>query len=144
MLYSVDADNPEDHVRLLEVLAIGIGNLATNNAILRGGCAVVVLNPEHAATLAAAGLSREDIAARLCELAVHSRAEMERYGSAFMNWSKPEDEYHCFGSPEQILVLMAGGSGLYSMVMPSWSAGAHRNPAISVKLEMDQACEIPG
>ena len=144
VLYSVDADNPEDHLRLLEVLAIGLGNLATNNAILRGGSAVVVLNPEHAATLAAAGLRREDIASRLCELAVHSRADMERYGSAFMNWTREDDSYRCFGSPEQILVLMAGGSGLYSMVMPSWSAGAHRNPAISVKLEMDQACEIPG
>jgi hypothetical protein len=144
VLYSVDADEPEDHLRLLEVLAIGLGNLATNNAILRNGCAVVVLNPEHASTLAAAGLSREDIAARLCELAVHSRADMERYGGAFMNWSKEEDAYHCFASPEQILVLMAGGSGLYSMVMPSWSAGPHRNSAISIKLELDQACEIPG
>jgi hypothetical protein len=144
VLYSVDADDPEDHLRLLEVLAIGLGNLATNNAILRNGCAVVVLNPEHAATLAAAGLSREDIAGRLCELTVHSRADMERYGGAFMNWSKEEDVYHCFASPEHILVLMAGGSGLYSMVMPSWSAGPNRNSAISIKLEMDQACEIPG
>jgi hypothetical protein len=105
---------------------------------------VVVLNPEHATALAAADLNREDIASRLCELATHSRADIERYGRDFMGWSADEEMFHCFASPEQILVLMAGGSGLYSMVMPSWSAGAHRNPAISVKLELDQACEIPG
>jgi hypothetical protein len=144
VLHSVNADDPEDHLRLLEVLAIGLGNLATNNAILRNGGAVVVLNPEHAAVLANAGLSRADIAAALRDLAAHPRADIERYGSAFMNWSKDEDTFHCFASPEQILVLMAGGSGLYSMVMPSWCAGAHRNSAISVKVEMDQACEIPG
>jgi hypothetical protein len=144
VLYSVDADDPENHLRLLEMLAIGLANLATNNAILRNGCAVVVLNPEHATALAAADLNREDIASRLCELATHSRADIERYGRDFMGWSADEEMFHCFASPEQILVLMAGGSGLYSMVMPSWSAGAHRNPAISVKLELDQACEIPG
>jgi len=144
VLYSVDADNPENHLRLLELLAIGLANLATNNAILRNGCAVVVLNPDHAAALAAAGLSREDVAKKLSELAAHPRADIERYGRDFMGWSKDGDMFHCFASPEQILVLMAGGSGLYSMVMPSWSAGAHRNPAISVKVELDQACEIPG
>jgi hypothetical protein len=144
VLYSVDADDPENHLRLLEMLAIGLANLATNNAILSNGCAVVVLNPEHATALAAADLNREDIASRLCELATHSRADIERYGRDFMGWSADEEMFHCFASPEQILVLMAGGSGLYSMVMPSWSAGAHRNPAISVKLELDQACETPG
>ena len=144
VLYSVDADDPENHLRLLEILAIGLANVATNNAILRNGGAVVVLNPDHATALANAGLSREDVAASLVALSSHPRAEIERYGSAFMNWSKQEDVYHAFAAPEQILVLMAGGSGLYSMVMPSWSAGAHKNSAISVKLALDQACEVPG
>lgn len=144
VLHSVDADDPEDHLRLLEVLAIGLGNLATNNAILRDGGAVVVLNPEHAGVLAGAGLSRADVAARLMDLAAHPRADIERYGSAFMGWSEEQSVYHCFSSPEQILVLMAGGSGLYSMVMPTWCGGAHHNPAVSVRVELDQACEIPG
>jgi len=144
VLHSVDADDPEDHLRLLEMLAVGVANLATNNAILRNGSAVVVLNPEHAAVLANAGLSRADVAGRLMELAAHPRALIERYGRAFMGWSQDAATYPCFSSPEQILVLMAGGSGLYSMVMPSWCGGAHHNPAISVKVELDQACEIPG
>ena len=143
VLYSVDADDPEDHEKLLGVLAVGLGNLATNNAILRNGSAVVVLNPDHAAVLANAGLSREDVAARLQALAVHPRADIERYGKAFMNWLKDEEVFHCFHDPSQILVVMAGGSGLYSMVMPSWCAGGHRNSPVSVKVELDQACEIP-
>ena len=49
-----------------------------------------------------------------------------------------------FKDPEQILILQAGGSGLYSMVMPSWSAGTHFNSAVSVKVEADNFCEIPG
>ena len=49
-----------------------------------------------------------------------------------------------FRSPDQILILQAGGSGLYSMVMPSWCVGAHANAAVSVKVEADIFCEIPG
>ena len=39
--------------------------------------------------------------------------------------------------------VVAGGSGLYSMVMPSWCAGTHSNSAVSVKVEADMFCEIP-
>jgi hypothetical protein len=144
VLHSNDADDPEDHLRLLEVLAVGLSNLATNNAIIRNGSGVVVLNPDHAQVFARAGLDRRAIAEALCELCRHSRADVERYGRAFMNWSKGDDWFDCFFDPEQILVLTAGGNGLYSMVMPTWCAGAHKNPAISVKLEVDQYCEVPG
>jgi len=41
------------------------------------------------------------------------------------------------------LVLVAGGSGLYSMVMPSWCAGGHRNEAVSQAIVLDLFCEIP-
>ena len=144
VLHSIDADDPEDHLRLLEVLAVGLANLATNNAIIRNGSAVVVLNPDHAQALAKAGLDRAAIAAGLCRLCRHSRSDIERYGGAFINWSKGDDWFDCFYEPEQILVLTAGGNGLYSMVMPSWCAGKHNNPAVSVKLEVDQFCEVPG
>jgi hypothetical protein len=29
------------------------------------------------------------------------------------------------------------------MVMPTWSAGAHRNSAVHAEIELDQACEVP-
>ncbi len=143
VVYSGDADDPDNHLRLLEVLAIGMTNMATNNAVLRNGSVVVVLNPEHAFILSGAGLSREDVAARLFELAHHPRAELERLASAFAGRAGDGELVGCFESPAQILILMAGGSGLYSMVMPSWCAGAHRNSAVSVRVETDPSCEIP-
>ena len=48
VIYSADADNPEDAQKLLQVLAIGVANMGTNNAVLTGGGAAIVLNPEHA------------------------------------------------------------------------------------------------
>ena len=41
------------------------------------------------------------------------------------------------------VVVVAGGSGLYSMVMPSWAAGAHTNPVVHAEVVLDQACELP-
>ena len=41
---SADADDPEDAQKLLQVLAIGVANMGTNNAVLTGGGAAVVSN----------------------------------------------------------------------------------------------------
>jgi hypothetical protein len=141
VIHSANADNPKDHEQLLEVLAIGLANMATNNAVLTGGSAVVVLNPEHAKVLANANLNRETVTRRLFELTHYPKTA--RMGGA-MSGGAEEGEYACFSDPSQILVLVAGGSGLYSMVMPSWCAGAHKNSPVSVLVETDQFCEIPG
>ena len=45
--------------------------------------------------------------------------------------------------PANIHVLVAGGPGLYSMVMPSWCAGPHGNIAVHEKVETSQFCELP-
>ena len=76
VMYSGDADLPDNADRLLAVLAIGLANLATNNAVLGGGAAVVVLNPDHAAILHQAGLSRTLIRERLPELCQRSVGEV--------------------------------------------------------------------
>ena len=46
--------------------------------------------------------------------------------------------------PERILIVVAGGSGLYSMVMPSWCAGPHCNAAVHAEIAINPFCEIPG
>jgi hypothetical protein len=142
VLFSGDGDDPTQHLALLDILAIGLANAATNNAILTSGTAVVVLNPEHAAVLHGAGLTREDIASELYERCEIEAVEINRLSTGFARKSKKPRK--AFTGPEQILVLMAGGSGLYSMVMPSWSAGAHKNSAISVKVDAEFFCEVPG
>ena len=73
VMYSGDADDPQDAQKLLEVLVIGLANMATNNAVLTGGGAVVVLNPEHAKILADAGLDRPAILQRLNAHALPNR-----------------------------------------------------------------------
>jgi hypothetical protein len=143
VMYSGDADDPEDAAKLLEVLVIGLANMATNNAVLTGGGAVVVLNPEHAKILADAGLDRAAILQRLWELTHYPTERLAYFAAGFATRIK-EETYRCFRQPEDILLLMAGGSGLYSMVMPSWCAGAHQNRYVSQQVALDLYCEIPG
>ncbi|MEM7001877.1 MAG: hypothetical protein AAF529_13900 [Pseudomonadota bacterium] len=144
VIYSPNADDPEDADKLLKQLAVGLANLATNNAILTGGAATVVLNPEHADVLARNNLSRQAASQRLWELTHLSKADRTEFGGPFSGRHKDDDgaTYAAFPSPEHILLLVAGGVGLYSMVMPSWCAGAHNNSAVSVAVETDQFCEI--
>jgi hypothetical protein len=141
VLFSGDGDDPNQYELLLEVLAIGVANAATNNAILTSGMATIVLNPEHASVLHKAGLSRQDIATEIYQLCKMDGAEANRLCAGFAR--KTLSPRQAFTGPEQLLILMSGGSGLYSMVMPSWSAGANKNSAVSVKVETDFYCEVP-
>lgn len=143
VLYSGNADDPENAEKLLAQLAVGLANFATNNAILTGGAAVVVLNPEHADILSQANMDREKVQQRLWQLTHKPVSQLQQFGGAFGGSRKPGGDYKTFNKPEDILVLTAGGSGLYSMVMPSWCAGKHKNSAVSMLVETDQFCEIP-
>ena len=143
VLYSDNADDPEDAEKLLNVLSVGLANLATNNAIFCSGTALVVLGPKHADVLARANMNREVVQRRLWELTHHPTADHDRYGQQFgSRFSGPT--YPAFAAPENILVMVAGGSGLYSMVMPNWGGADHGNCPVSVKVRHDLYCEVPG
>ena len=88
-------------------------------------------------------MNREAVAARLQELCVVGRGELERFLPAFSGRGEAAQTLPCFHAPEDILILVAGGGGLYTMVMPSWCAGGHRNSAVSVVVETNQFCEVP-
>jgi hypothetical protein len=142
VIYAGNGDDPNSYKSLLELLAMGLANPPSNNGTLTGGCATVVLNPEHTAILHGAGLTREDIAQELYERSFVEASIVKRLFSQFAG-PNPQDRM-AFKGPEQILILQAGGSGVYSMVMPSWCVGAHANAAVSIKVEADLFCEIPG
>ena len=144
VIYSGDGDDPDSYKYLLNVLAIGLSNAATNNATLTGGTAVVVLNPDHANLLHAAGLDRADIATELYERCKIPVDELRRLVPNFAGGADATGDRYAFSGPEQILILMAGGSGLYSMVMPTWCAGTHKNSPSSVLVESEFFCEVPG
>lgn len=146
VMYSDDADDPEDAEKLLYILSVGLANLATNNAIFTSGDALVCLGPKHANVLSRSNFTREKIQQRLWELTHYPKADHIRYGGEFGNRFKedPEGTYPVFAKPEKILVMVAGGSGLYSMVMPNWGGAANQNTAISVQVDNNFFCEIPG
>ena len=142
VLFAGDGDDPDSYKVLLDLLAMALANAPSNNAILTGGSATVVLNPEHSLILHKAGLRRQQIAKELYERCFLEPEMVKRLMPAFAG--ENPSRRMAFKGPEQILILQAGGSGLYSMVMPSWSAGTHANSAVSVKVEADNFCEIPG
>lgn len=49
---------------------------------------------------------------------------------------------YAVADPGQILILIAGGEGTYSAVMPSWGVGPHNNTFVTQEIVLAQACEI--
>jgi hypothetical protein len=144
VIFSATGDADADAEALIRALAAGLANPATNNAILTGGQAVVVLNPDHAAVLAGAGLDRAAVQRRLQAACARTLGELRALAGGLAPAGDDDAVRQAFLEPEDLLVLVAGGTGLYSMVMPSWCAGPHRNRAVCVPVETDVFCEIPG
>lgn len=141
-LFTGDVGDPESAERLLKTLAGVIANPGSNNSHLGGVAAVtLVFNPEHAEVLARGGYDRERIQTRLSELAVTPRDLLAELNPKMLIGD--EDMIPAVRNPKNIHLVMAGGSGLYTMVMPSWCAGAHGNIAVHAEIELEQFCEIP-
>jgi hypothetical protein len=138
-----DADDDSWPERLLDSLASALANVATNNAILRGGAAVVVLNPDHAALLAQRDFGRARIAEELFERAANPHATLVHHVPSFAARSQAEPTVRAFRDPEDIVILVAGGGGLYSVVMPTWCAGPHRNRFVSRAIPYGESCSVP-
>lgn len=130
---------------LLKVCAKALANMASNNAyfaeISGVSAQVLVLNPEHADALASAGYDRRKIQEALHAMAGNtSQCLVEAAGGTT---DDPDRFLRAVPAPESLLVLVAGGAGVYSAVMPSWCFGEHGNIAVTEKIETGQSCEIP-
>ncbi|MGI9595284.1 MAG: hypothetical protein ACR2QK_03935, partial [Acidimicrobiales bacterium] len=143
VIFTNDADDPTSSERLLRSIALVMANTGSNNAHFRGGAQTVILNPEHAEVLAKAGLSRADIKHRLTELAVNPAELLAELNPTYASRGQAADVVAAVRDPDDIVLLVAGGAGLYSTVMPSWAAGAHANPIVHAEVFIDQFCEIP-
>ncbi len=144
VIFVGDADDPTAPERLLSTLALTLANVGSNNAHFGRGTAVVVLNPDHIGVLAKAGFDRAKVAEALCERAVNPRGLLHSLNPSMVRGGDPDDPVRAFRRSEDLVIIAGGGSGLYSMVMPSWGAGPHANPSVTAKVELDQACAIPG
>ena len=138
----LEQGDAESADRFLNSLAGAFANAATNNAALSGGAAMVLLNPSHASVLASVGLTRESVAQAIFERAENSAEDLARTGASGIG--KVRDRVRCFKSSDDVLIAVAGGGGLYSVAIPTWCAGPHRNRAVTVAIDLDQACEVPG
>ncbi len=143
VLYSPVGDPARDAASLTHVLSIGLANLATNNAILTNGAAVVILNPEHAAVYRGANMDRAAVQQALHAACTTPNGAFSAHAGGFAARAEKGGDVPAFHDASDIIVMVAGGTGLYSMVMPTWCAGAHRNRAVSVKVESDLYCEVP-
>jgi hypothetical protein len=123
--------NVQDHAsataaELLTTIASTMATLGNNNVGMCGEM-MLVLGPEHAKILADHGMSKDDIRA---ELHRRMRLRFSSMGVALRNWYRnrrpaidvgPEvEEIPYLDDPSQILILVAGGPGLHSMVVPSF------------------------
>lgn len=143
VLFQNDGDNPDSPERLLRALAAAIANTGSNNANFSAGSVAVALNPEHAQVLGDAGLARSDVQVELHRLAVNTRGHIRSLNTGFVPDGADDDLIPAVRRSGDIVVFIAGGSGLYSAVFPSWAAGAHRNAVVHEPVATGAACELP-
>ena len=103
------------------MMSVGANNLSS------GGEMLVVIGPEHAALLARDGLGKDDVRR---ELHRRTRIALERISAGNREWYKTKrttfnvapDATHIpyLDDPSQIRIMVSGGQGLHSLVIPSF------------------------
>ncbi len=137
--------------RWLDLIAISLSRPGNNNALLGVGSMTIVVNPLHAEYLAKAGVTREDIQVELFNRARNPGDRLRRlYGQAGRlrddldgAGASAADIFCVVERPEDLLVLVAGGIGNFSFVMPSGGVGSHQSRPVTVAVELDQQCSLP-
>lgn len=143
VLAMLDADDATAPDRFLNQIARTVAAEGTNNTLFGNGHIILALNPDHAKILAKAGYGRERIQEEIHKRAKHSIAYLKSFAPEIVI-TRNTGDLTTLRAPDRLLVCVAGGSGAYSVVFPSWGAGAHKNMAISREIALDAYCEIPG
>jgi hypothetical protein len=135
--------NVNDHgSTTAEALLVALcGTAATpgSNNIYLGGEPLVLLGPEHAATLAGSGWSKAEVKRRLWEGA---RVRLDRFSAenlarfAVIDPERfrdrpPEAEIAIATRPEDVMIVVAGGPGKHSAIVPTF--GTTRSVTVAVE-----------
>jgi hypothetical protein len=122
-VHDMESDDAE---RIMEKLASAMTTLGSNNACISQGELFVMLCPEHAATIAANGWSRDDVQQHLFDHARLPRGVL-RHALTNVAWApwmlEVEDDDALLPMTEEaanIRVLVVGGAGKHSSIAPSW------------------------
>ncbi len=142
VMASLDVDDPGAAEKLLTVLAASVANVGSNNAYLSRAAVALLINPEHAQVLARRGYDRPAIQEFIFQHARQPRALMETLSPALVR-TLAGDSLPAVSDPDKVLVLCAGGGGIYSAVLHSWGGGDHGNIPVTQEIEIAQSCEIP-
>ena len=110
---------------ILDKAASVMATLGSNNAPVSSAEFFVVLGPEHAATIAGAGWTRRDVQSYLYETARLPAGVFRRAFEAvqYRPWLRAlgdDDAMPITDHPDNVRVLVAGGAGKHSCVIPSW------------------------
>tara|TARA_B100001105_G_scaffold53137_1_gene40235 strand:+ start:2178 stop:3230 length:1053 start_codon:yes stop_codon:yes gene_type:complete len=121
---------------ILDKVASAMATTAQNNACISQGEYLVALCPEHAATCAVAGWSRSDVASYLFQRARLPVGELKqafghRAWAPWMQALQDGDAAPMTGHPDNIRIMVVGGAGRHSSVIPSW--GMTRSVTIPIE-----------
>jgi hypothetical protein len=120
--HDMESDRPGP---ILDKGASVMATLGSNNAPVSSAEFFVVLGPEHAAQIAGAGWSRRDVQSYLHEKArlpagVLRKAFAVTQYRPWIGALADDDPMPMTDHPDNIRVLVAGGAGKHSCVIPSW------------------------
>ncbi|NQZ96686.1 MAG: hypothetical protein HRU01_09265 [Myxococcales bacterium] len=120
-----DMEREGDPASILDKGASVMATLGSNNAPVSSAEFFVVLGPEHATSIAGAGWSRRDVQSYLYERARLPAGDFRRAFDvtqyrAWENALSDSDPKPVTDHPDNIRVLVAGGAGKHSCVIPSW------------------------
>ena len=100
-----------------------------SNDVIYGGTPVVILSPEHARILGDAGLSKSDVQQHLFDAGTIVAAEISSsnrgnllvpFRSVHYGVIDDETTLHIADSPEDLLIVVAGGAGAHSVYIPTF------------------------
>lgn len=150
------SDHPSQTAKgILTTVADSLATMGCSN-MYKAGELVVVLSPEHAATIGKEGWSKRDVKQFLFEQARRPLKELRRAGEFYgeetlrrywPKWVDPKDDWAMIPvvrRPEDIIVIVAGGPvGRFSLGIPGW--GDHGTKAVTKKIAWsgghDQVCD---
>jgi hypothetical protein len=123
---------------LLAVLASTAATTGNNNIYL-GGEPLILLGPEHARTIAGSGWSKRAVKQAFFErarvrLGAFSRENLERFATidpARFRDRSPDDTVSVAVTPDDVMVVVAGGPGKHSAIVPTF--GATRSVTVPVE-----------
>lgn len=122
-------DHGSNHAEeLLFTIANSINKSSSNNLMGRGGNPILALCPEHAATIARDGFSKNDIRKYLFENSrVPCNRLNERIRKRFFPTFGEHESVPIYGSSQDLIIIVVGGKGKHSSYLP----GAGNNWAVT-------------